>query len=66
MDMLENTKLKNYISKNNLIDDYINIFNNILRSIDLIDDMRKYAQACVKDFSWSNQIKLYVDLINNL
>ena len=65
MDMLETTIFKDFVSENNLVDDYVSIFRKIIEMKN-IDEYRKFAKEFVSKYTWDNQVKYYIDLINKL
>ncbi len=65
MDMLESTEFKNFISNKNSVDDYVKIIKTIL-SDGNINKLRKLAKNTVSHYTRNNQVKYYINLINNL
>ena len=65
MDMLEPTEFNKFISNENSIDDYISIFKSLLKSGN-IGNLRSQSKDIVSKLTRDNQIKQYINLIDNL
>lgn len=66
MDMLEGTQLEKFCSDENLINDYIKIFQNMLSNKDRIEELRRLSKNIVSEYAWNSQISYYIDLIDKL
>lgn len=65
MDMLDSTEFNKFISDKNSVDDYVSIFKILLHNGN-IDSLRKSSKDIVSKLIRDNQIKQYIDLIDNL
>lgn len=65
MDMLEPTEFNKFISDKNSVDDYVSIFKSLLNDGN-IDGLRKQSNDIVSKLTRDNQIKQYINLIDNL